>query len=132
MSGDRFVADVLRNFKAVILNEEVAQGKRDEGLGDDVFEQLIAKELKKRAESAGLYDGAGLPELADNERAEAKVLAQYQPAQISEADIKLVVEKAVADLNAGPQMMGQVIGVVKKSLVTQLMALSSRALLKKH
>jgi uncharacterized protein YqeY len=116
LGGDRFVADVLRNFKAVILNEEVAQGKRDEGLGDDVFEQLIAKELKKRAESASLYDSAGRPELADNERAEAEVLAQYQPAQISEDDIKLVVEKAIADLNAGPQMMGQVIGVVKKEL----------------
>ena len=116
LSGDRFVADVLRNFKAVILNEEVAQGKRDEGLDDSAIEQLIAKELKKRAESASLYDGAGRPELAANERNEAKVLEQYQPEQASEEDIKLVVEKAIADLNAGPAMMGQVIGVVKKEL----------------
>lgn len=117
LGGDRFVADVLRNFKAVILNEEVAQNKRDVGLDDSTIEQLILKELKKRAESAGLYDGAGRPELADNERAEAKVLEQYQPEQISEDDIKVVVEKAIADLGvSGPQAMGQVIGVVKKQL----------------
>jgi len=34
LGGDRFRADVLRGLKAVILNEEVAKGKRDEGLDD--------------------------------------------------------------------------------------------------
>lgn len=117
LGGDRFTADVLRNFKAVILNEEVAQNKRDEGLSDDVIEQLISKELKKRAESATVYDQAGRPELADNERKEAAVLEHYQPEQLSEADIKQAVDKAVAELGAsGPQMMGQVIGAVKKEL----------------
>ena len=117
LGGDRFTADVLRNFKAVILNEEVAQNKRNEGLSDDVIEQLISKELKKRAESATVYDQAGRPELADNERKEAAVLEHYQPEQLSEADIKQAVDKAVVELGAsGPQMMGQVIGAVKKEL----------------
>ena len=117
LGGDRFRTDVLRNFKAVILNEEVAQNKRDEGLSDEIIEQLLGKELKKRAESAAIYDGANRPELAENERKEAAILAEYQPAQLSEADIKTAVEKAVADLGAtGPQMMGQVIGAVKKEL----------------
>ncbi len=119
--GDRFIADTLRNFKAVILNEEVAQGKRDVGLSDEAIEQLIVKELKKRAESAAVYDQAGRPELADNERREAAVLEKYQPEQLSEDDIKKAVDKAVADLKAnghqdGPQMMGQVIGAVKSQL----------------
>jgi uncharacterized protein len=115
--GDRFVVNVLRGFKAVILNEEVAQNKRDEGLSDEAIEQLVAKELKKRAESAAVYDQAGRPELAENERKEAEVLAAYQPEQLSEDDIKKAVDKAVADLQAtGPQMMGQVIGAVKKEL----------------
>ena len=43
LSGDRFRADVLRGLKAVVLNEEVAQGKRDEGLDDSTIEQLIAR-----------------------------------------------------------------------------------------
>ena len=36
LSGDRFKGEVLRGLKATILNEEVAQGKREEGLDDSV------------------------------------------------------------------------------------------------
>lgn len=115
LSGDRFRADVLRNFKAVILNEEVAQKKRDEGLDDEAVEQLVAKELKKREESAHLYEQANRQELADNERQEATVLAPYLPQQATEEDITSVVNKVVKDLHVtGPQAMGQVIGLVKK------------------
>jgi uncharacterized protein YqeY len=38
LSGDRFVGETLRNLKAAILNEEVASGKRDEGLADAEIE----------------------------------------------------------------------------------------------
>jgi len=117
LGGDRFRADVLRNFKAVILNEEVAKGLREEGLSDDAIEQLVGKELKKRTESAAIYDEAGRSELADNERQEAAILEEYQPQQLSEDEIKQVVEQKVAQLEAsGPQAMGQVIGAVKKEL----------------
>ena len=40
LGGDRFTGAVLRDFKAVILNEEVAQGKRDEGLDDVTIETI--------------------------------------------------------------------------------------------
>jgi uncharacterized protein YqeY len=117
LSGERFTADTLRSLKAVILNEEVAQGKRDVGLDDATIEKLIAREVKKRAESATLYDGAGRQELADNERNESKILEQYLPEQVSEADIKKVVDETIATLGvSGPQAMGQVIGAVKGKL----------------
>ncbi|OYX42562.1 GatB/YqeY [Candidatus Saccharibacteria bacterium 32-49-12] len=115
LSGDRFVATVLRDFKAVILNEEVAQGKRDEGLSDEVIEKLIAREVKKRQESAALYDQADRSELADNERAELAVLEKYLPEQASEADIKTAIDEAIEQTGAdGPAAMGQVIGLVKQ------------------
>ena len=117
LSGNRFKGEVLRGLKAVILNEEVAQKKRDEGLTNEVIEQLIAREIKKRNESAAIYDGAKRPELSENERAEAKVLAEYLPEQLSEADILVTVQKIIAELGAGgPSAMGQVIGAVKKEL----------------
>lgn len=117
LGGDRFKGEVLRGLKAVILNEEVAQKKRDEGLTDEVIEQLIAREIKKRNESATIYDGAGRPELSENERAEANVLAGYLPEQLSEADILATVQKVIAELGvSGPSAMGQVIGAVKKEL----------------
>jgi uncharacterized protein YqeY len=114
LSGDRFTGEVLRNFKAVILNEEVAKGKREEGLDDATIEQLIAREVKKRAESATLYDQANRPELAENERAESKVLEAHLPEQVSEEDLKQAIDETIASLGvSGPQAMGQVIGAVK-------------------
>jgi len=73
LGGDRFRADVLRGLKAVILNEEVAKGKRDEGLDDATIEQLIAREVKKRLDSVQQYTAAARPELAETEQAEAKI-----------------------------------------------------------
>jgi uncharacterized protein YqeY len=117
LSGDHFRVETLRGIKAVILNEEVAQGKREEGIDDIVIEQLIAREVKKRNESASIYDGAGRSELSEKERAEAKILSEYLPEQLSEDDITAVVERIINELGiSGPSAMGQVIGTVKKEL----------------
>jgi uncharacterized protein len=117
LGGDRFRADVLRNLKAAILNEEVAQNKRDEGLDDAAVEQIIAKEVKKRLDSVQQYTAAGRPELAEAEQAEARVLEGYLPEQLSEADIQKVIDETIAALGvSGPQAMGQVIGAVKGKL----------------
>jgi len=117
LSGNRFAGEVLRGLKATILDEEIAQKKRDEGLGDEAIEQLVAREIKKRNESAVIYDGANRPELASDERAEAKVLSVYLPEQLSEDDILVIVNRVISDMGvSGPSAMGQVIGTVKKEL----------------
>jgi uncharacterized protein YqeY len=117
LGGDRFRADVLRGLKAVILNEEVAKGKRDEGLDDATIEQLIAREVKKRLDSAQQYEAAGRPELVEAEKAESAVLEAYLPEQLSEADIQAAINEVIATLGvSGPQAMGQVIGAVKGKL----------------
>jgi len=117
LGGDRFRAEVLRGLKAVILNEEVSQGKRDEGLDDTTIETLIVREVKKRADSAAQYEAAGRPELVEAETAESKVLEEYLPQQASEADIKKVIDETIAAMGvSGPQAMGQVIGAVKGKL----------------
>lgn len=114
LAGDKLRADTLRGLKAAILNDEVAQGKRDEGLDDEAVEKLIAREVKKRAESATVYDEAGRPELAQQERAESDIIAVYLPAQASEADIQKVIDATIASLpEVTPAVMGQVIGAVK-------------------
>lgn len=113
-SGNRFVSDTLRDLKAAILNEEVAKGKREEGLSDTEIEQVIAREVKKRRESIVLYEQNGRGELADSEKKELEVLEEYLPAQLSEAEVTAAVQDAIAQLGASsPQMMGQVIGAVK-------------------
>lgn len=117
LSGDRFSASVLRDFKAAVLNEEVAAKKREEGLSDAEIEKVLIREVKKRAESAAIYDGAERPELAQQERAESKVLEKYLPEQTSEADIKTAVDEAIVATGAtSAAQMGQVIGAVKSQL----------------
>lgn len=117
LGGNRFVVQTLRGLKAVILNEEVAKGIRDDGLDDAIIEQLVAREVKKRNESATIYDGAGRPELAADERAEAQILAVYLPEQLSEDDINAVVTRIISELGVtNLSGMGQVIGAVKKEL----------------
>ena len=114
LGGDRFRVDVLRGLKAAILNEEVAKGKRDEGLDDAAIEQLISREVKKRFDSAEQYAAAERLELANAERKEAAVLEAYLPEKISESDLQIIIDAVIAELGAaGPQAMGQVMGAVK-------------------
>lgn len=117
LGGNRFAGEVLRGLKAVMLSEEIVQNKREEGLDDATIEQLIAREVKKRNESAAIYDAAGRSELAENERAEAKIMAQYLPQQLSEDEIKAVITRIVSEMVVtSPAAFGQVIGAVKKEL----------------
>lgn len=117
LGGDRFVTDVLRTLKAAILNEEVAKGKRDEGLDDASIEQIIAKEVKKRLESASMYEQGDRAELADTEKREAAVLKKYLPEQLSEQELEKIVRDTVQELDvSGMVSMGQVMGGVKQKV----------------
>ncbi len=117
LGGNRFRGDVLRNVKAAILNEEVSLGKRDEGLNDAEVEKVLAREVKKRVESAELYRSNGRAELAEPEEQEAEILREFLPEQLSEAEIVAIVEDVVASMNdVSMQKMGQVIGVVKQKV----------------
>lgn len=114
LSGNRFGTDTLRGLKAAILNEEVAQNKRDTGLDEATVEQIIAREVKKRNESIKLYVQGERQDLADTEQQEIDLITVYLPAQLSEPEILAVVEAAVTQLGAsGMADMGKVIGAVK-------------------
>lgn len=117
LGGDRFVGETLRNLKAAILNEEVAQNKREEGLDDATVEQIIAREVKKRNESIKLYIQGNRNDLAEAEQKEVDVIKVYLPKQLTEDEVKAVVDAAVAQLGAaGMADMGKVIGVVKSKV----------------
>ena len=117
LGGNRFRGDVLRNVKAAILNEEVSLGKRDEGLNDAEVEKVLAREVKKRVESAELYRSNGRAELAEPEEQEAEILREFLPEQLSEAEVMAIVEDVVASMDdVSIQKMGQVIGAVKQKI----------------
>jgi len=117
LGGDRFVGETLRNLRAAILNEEVATGKRDEGLADEEIEKVVAKEVKKRIESAKLYRDNNRLDLAEPEEREMEILQRYLPTQLTEEAITAIVEKKAQELKVStPADMGRLIGAVKSEL----------------
>lgn len=115
LAGDKVLTETLRGLKSAILNVEVAENKRVEGLSDAEIITLFQKEAKKRQESAELFQQGGNVEKADAERIEKAVIEQYLPAQMSDTELSGEIDKVIDELGAnGPQAMGQVIGAVKQ------------------
>ena len=105
---------VLRGLKSVILDAEVAGGKRGEGLEDEEIEKLIAKEVKKRNEAIELYEANGRGDLVESESDERRVLERYLPEQMSEDEIREKIDEVLTSLGVGEVAnMGVVIGKVK-------------------
>lgn len=107
----------LRMVLAAITTEEVA-GATARELSDAEVMTVLAREVKKRKESAEAFDGGGRAELAERERAESAVIAEYLPTPLSDDELTAAVDAAVADAAAGgeaPSMkqMGQVIKAVQ-------------------
>lgn len=115
LGGDKTLAETLKGIKSAVLNAEIAGNKRDSGLSDDEMIQLLTKEAKKRQESADLFKQGGNNEKSQAELAEKEVIQKYLPEQMSENDLKRLVDEVVASLSdVNPQMMGQIIGQVKQ------------------
>lgn len=115
LAGDKDRVTTLRGLKSVILYAEVAKGSREEGLPDDEILALFAKEAKKRQESADLYRQGGNMQKANAELAEKAIIEEYLPAQLADEELAQIVDEALAQFETlSPQIMGQVIGVVKQ------------------
>jgi uncharacterized protein len=112
-SRDELVKATLRMTLTAIGNAEVA-GSEARQLDDAEVLRVIAKEAKKRAESAEAFEAAGRDELAAQERAEGEVLARYLPTQLSDDELAAIARTAVEETAAelgerpGPRQMGQV------------------------
>lgn len=111
---DALRASTLRMVLAAITNAEVA-GKEPRELTDDDVIAVLTSEAKKRRESATAFDEGNRPELADKERAEAMILAEYLPEQLSAEEIAALVAQAIDELGVADQgmtAMGKVMGVL--------------------
>ncbi len=114
-SRDEIRSSTLRMVLTAITNAEVA-GKEHRELSDDDIIGVLSTESKKRREAATAFADGNRPELAEKERAEAAVIADYLPQQLSEAEIAEIVTAAVAQVGAadeGMRAMGKVMGVVQ-------------------
>src|SRR6476469_9135269 len=83
---DELRSSTLRMVLTAITTAEVA-GKQARELSDDDIVGVLSTEAKKRREASTAFADAGRTELADKERAEAAVIADYLPAQLDQAEI---------------------------------------------
>jgi uncharacterized protein YqeY len=103
----------LRMVLAAVTNEEVA-GKVARELTDEEVQRVLTREAKKRKEAAEAFDTAGRAEQAATERAEADVIAEYLPKQLTDDELTVLVDEAVAEVTAqlgetpSQKQMGQV------------------------
>ena len=113
---DQVRMNAVRSIKSAILLAKTAEGAK-ESLEDADVVKLIMKLAKQRRESAEQYTAAGRPELAENELAEAAVLEEYLPRQLSEAEVEEKLKEIIAATGASsPADMGKVMGVATKQL----------------
>ena len=107
-AGDRTRLGTLRMLATSVKNREVELGS---ALTEDQFLEVVGREVKRRKEAAEAYEGAGRAELAEQERAEQAVLEAYLPEQLSEEEVRAIVEEAAAGAS-GPKEAGKVIGQI--------------------
>ena len=114
---DEVKSGTVRMLLAAITNEEVA-GKAAKVLTDAEIITVLSREAKKRREAVDAYTQAKRDDLANKEKAEGAIIAQYLPEQLSEEEIKKLITEAIAQTNAsGPAGMGLVMKVLQPKIV---------------
>ena len=108
--------DSVRLGAIRLLQAAIKQREVDEriDLDDTAVIAVIEKMLKQRRDSIAAYESANRTDLADVEKFEVGVLQTYLPQQLTEEEIKAVLEKVVADTGAeGVKDMGKVMAAIK-------------------
>ena len=116
---DELTTATLRMALTAVGNEEVA-GKVARELTDDEVLAVLAKESKKRRESAAAFRAGGREDRAERELEEGAVLDAYLPVQLSDEQLAAMAVAAVTETGAsGAQGLGQVMKVLSPQVKGQ-------------
>ncbi len=116
LAKDKVRLETLRGIKKEFLEAKTAKGA-DGTLTDDTATRIMTKMVKQRRETAEIYTSQNRPELAANELAEAAVIEEYLPKQLTEEELTAELRAIIAQVGATSQReMGKVMGVASKAL----------------
>lgn len=108
-AGERDRVGALR----LVLSELQKDAK---GGGEDEL-AVLRRERKRRLEAAQAYREAGREELAAGEETEAELIAGYLPAELSEEELREIVQGAVRDSGAeSVRDMGRAMGLAMSAV----------------
>jgi len=114
-SGDQMRLSTLRFLLAAIQNEEIAKQKE---LTEEDVVAVVQRQVKQHRESIEAFQKAHRDDLVQKEQTELQILSKFLPQQLSEEELRKVVEEVVGQLpesekNNFGKVMGAVIGRVK-------------------
>ncbi len=116
---DSVALESLRAIKSALLLAQTETGSGVEMTEADEI-KLVQKLVKQRKDSAAIFTEQGRADLAQPEIAQAKIIEQFLPEQLSEEEVEKVVVKTIANTGAsGMKDMGKVMGMVSKELAGQ-------------
>jgi uncharacterized protein YqeY len=131
-SGDVLRRDTLRMVQSAIYNIEKA---RKVTLSEDELIAVVTRETKTRRESVEAFRKGGREDLAAKEEAEIAILAGYLPQQLSDDELRALVEQGIAETGAAsardlgkvmgwlsPRIRGRADGKAASALVAQALA----------
>ncbi|OTN90252.1 glutamyl-tRNA(Gln) amidotransferase subunit E [Enterococcus sp. 7E2_DIV0204] len=109
-SKDKDTLSVLRMLKAAIQNEQIKAGRDLDGEEELT---VLSREMKQRRDSLSEFEKAGRDDLADKVKIEITIVEKYMPKQLSEEEIRQIVQTAVDQTGAtSPKEFGKVMGAV--------------------
>jgi len=113
---DTVALQALRSVKSAILLAQTQSGAKQELSHQDEI-KLLQKLVKQRKDSAAIFTIQGRADLADPELAEAAVIEQFLPQQLSQDEVSVMVDAAITATGASSMAdMGKVMGVVSKEV----------------
>lgn len=116
LAREKVRLETLRGIKKEFLEAKTAKGA-DGSLSDEQATKILAKMAKQRRETAQIYDEQNRIDLRDNELAEAAVIEEYLPKQLTDEELTAELKKIIAETGAvSAKEMGKVMGVASKTL----------------
>ncbi|MEZ4858627.1 MAG: GatB/YqeY domain-containing protein [Flavobacteriaceae bacterium] len=106
----------LRAVKSALLLAQTESGAKEE-LAETEEIKLLQKLVKQRKDSAAIFTQQGRKDLAEPELAQAAIIEQFLPKQLSEAEIAQVISEIIAKTGANSMAdMGKVMGMASSQL----------------
>ena len=116
LARDKQRLEALRGVKKEFLEAKTAKGS-DGDLPDETAMKILVKMVKQRKDSAQIYIEQNRPELAEGELAEAKIIEEYLPQQMTEEELETALKAIIAEIGAtSAKDMGKVMGIATKQL----------------
>lgn len=117
LARDKGKLEALRAVKAALLLIKTGKDTATSEVPEEVELLTLQKLIKQRKESAEMYKSQNRTDLYEVEMFQVSIIEKYLPVQLSEDEIKTIIQKIISDIGAkGIKDMGKVMGLAGKEL----------------